>query len=282
MKIAIGTNLFGQYHRQDLSKASLMRLKNKYSEIQLFDIQFKDEESTYIKSDGFNTLFTLGRSSKDVVPGTQKKMPFVNDIMCSISEQDSDYMVFLNSDILISDRLIKRILQDDLTAMPCSRMDIQDIKSIEEPIQAYRWEIGGFDVFVFKTEWFRKYKHLFEDFLMGRPWFDHHYAGLMKIFGNNDIIGNKNPPMCLHIFHGWAGCVPGAENDYNAKIFNNSKYTKFRYVWDDYFAQFLKLQRQPQFYFLNEAPNEAQVEKEWFDREIAKLKHDDETKHYFI
>jgi hypothetical protein len=49
MKILLGTNTFKQYDRQTVAVQSYKKLKNEYSDIfDIVDIQFKDEEGTFI------------------------------------------------------------------------------------------------------------------------------------------------------------------------------------------------------------------------------------------
>lgn len=272
MKIALGTNLFGNYQRQELAKESYRRLASKYPNVHIYDIQFKDEIDTYEISEGFITSFKLNRSSRDVIPGHEKKLPFVNDIFQVLADTDHDYFVFSNSDVMLSNRIIDFILEKEPTAFPGSRLDVRPIKNIDEPMIPVRWEIGGFDIFAMKTDWYRQHYWLFEDFLLGCCWWDHHFAGLLKIFGNNDPIANKNPAFGLHVHHGWGSGVENPGNKFNADNFNNSKFNQFRHVWDDYFAQILKVRRTPDFLFLNEYENEAETEREFFQKRIDEMK----------
>lgn len=268
MKIAIGINSFeSNENRFKLANQSYEKLSS-IDCVEIFDIQKKGVKGK------FKTLDRLDRTSKDVIPNSDRELPFVNDLFNIMADLDSDYFVVTNADVMISPRLIRHILDADITALPCSRLDVMPIKDINDPMIPVRWEIGGFDTFCFKTSWYKKHHWLFEDFLMGKPWYDHHYAGLMKIFGNNNLIGNKNPAMCLHEHHGFGACSPGnPEYDFNTDQFNKSELcSKYRYVWDDYFRDFLKVKRQPYFYFLEEAENESEVELNFFKQEIDKLK----------
>jgi len=109
MKISIGTNTFQNFHRQNVAVESWYELRNKFG-INLYDFQFKDEENSFTKHYDLNTCFTLNRSSKDILE-TNKKLPYVNDIISSLANiDDSDYFIFTNSDVIIMPSLIKEIL----------------------------------------------------------------------------------------------------------------------------------------------------------------------------
>lgn len=265
-KIALGVNTFHtNLNRFKLANASYEKLSQR-ADVDVFDIQ---QPGVVGK---FKTIDKLNRTCRDVVQGSTKTLPFVNDLFNILCEEDYDYFIITNADVMISPRLIKHILEEDITALPCSRLDVQPVSNITDSMIPVRWEIGGFDTFCFKTEWYRNHSWLFEDFIQGRPWYDHHYASLMKVFGNNDIIANKNPAMCLHEHHGWDSCVEGnPEYEFNLKQFRNSPFKKYGYVWDNYFADILKPGRQPWMRFTTEIPDESRVERDYFSKEIILL-----------
>lgn len=242
MKIAIGTNYFGQYDRQTRAKGCLLKIKKQYSEVSIHDVKFNDEH--FAPSTEISTHPILTRSSRDMFPASKKRLPYINDIFDVLStETDADYFIYTNSDILISPKLIDYIKNhEDIKAMPCNRMDIYPIKSLNDNLIPYRWEIGGFDVFVLKTEWYKENRKYFEDFLMGSIWFDHHYAGVMKSL-TNDKLGNMFPPFVLHEMHNKNWSYEDPEAIYNKKQWETCKYHNMSKRWDDYFASYLKNKR---------------------------------------
>lgn len=272
MKIALGTNYFGTGERQQKAKESHIKLARKFPDLKLYDIQFEDDPK---ESDGdYTTLNVLTRSSQTLFPEWDKKIPFVNDIMGALADLDVDYFIYTNSDILISDRLIKYIEETQPDTLACSRMDVAPFSDFNQ-ILPLRWEIAGFDTFVFKKEWFLKHKFLFEDFLIGRPCWDHHYAGLVKIFGGNTPVGNKNPAFCMHVYHGAAALDPNNVGyKFNMDQMNNSKFRKFSEVWDDYCRNVLIRYRQPSGYFLQELKDEDRIETDFFNKWIESHKQE--------
>lgn len=269
MKILLGTNTFGTYDRQDIAVDSYKELKKLFpNNVDIIDIQFQDEKHNFKNHYGLDIKFDLIRSSKDVIDNPEKKLPFVNDLFSVIAEYSEDYFIFTNSDVIINKNLIEYIINNRPECFACSRLDISPINSFSELRQkasAIRWEIAGFDTFVFKKEWFLKYKHLFNDYLLGRPQFDHIYAGIMKCYGDNTPLGNQNPPFCFHIHHPvkW---LDGS----NLTEFNNN--TVKKYPLDQLMAnlmffnlKFNLCKRTPWGRFLKPQDNEKEQEKILFD-----------------
>jgi hypothetical protein len=274
MKIIIGCNTFKSYHRQDIAVQSWELLKEQFSEIELYDVQFKDEEKNHKKLyDNLNTIFSLERSSADLKDHS-KKLPFVNDIMFSLSELECDYFIFTNSDVIINKNLIKEVLNGEINALACSRLDIQDIKDIKEyidrKISPVRWEIAGFDTFVFKKEWFLNNKHRFNDYFLGKPEFDGSYSFICKVFGGNFPLGNSYPPYCFHIHHGLESTtIECVEREFNQKTRDSNIDKEYCGVMGDHLKKNL-MRRQPWGAFLYPHPEEKEFEKQYFEEVIKK------------
>jgi hypothetical protein len=266
-KIALAVNTFEtDVNRFKVANESYERL-NELDELDVYDIQ---EPGITGK---FNTVDTLKRTSRDSIEGSTKKLPFVNDLFNIAADLDYEYFIVTNADVMISPRLIKHILDNNITAMSCSRLDVQPVKNINDNMKPVRWEVAGHDTFCFNTDWFKKYSILFEDFLLGKPVYDQHYAALMKIFGNNDSFGNKNPAFCLHEHHGISAVTTkDAEQKYNFDQYNNSELAQtYKHVWDDYLQEVF-LNRLPWMSFLKETENEEEVERNFFKNKIRTLK----------
>ena len=269
MKIALIVNTFKtELNRFKLANQTYERL-DKLDNVDVFDVQKPGIKGM------FKTIDLIPRHACDVIEESTKELPFVNDIFNIAADLDYDYFIFTNADVMISPTLINHILDNDITAMPCSRLDIMPgVEKITEPLTPIRWEVAGLDTFCFKTDWYKKHSVLFEDFILGKPAFDQHYAVLMKLFGGNDIIGNKNPAFCCHEFHGISAvtteCV---ERTFNLDQFNKSKLaTTYRHVWDEFLPKLLErtgtftLQGKLYNAFLNEIDNEAIIERDYFNQ----------------
>lgn len=267
MKIALVVNTFKtDLNRFKIANESYHKI-DLYDNVDVFDIQEPGTKGI------FKTIDKLERTSKDSIEGSTKKLPFVNDLFNITADLDYDYFIVTNADVMISPRLIHHIIDKDITAMSCSRLDVHPVKNIKDDMKPVRWEVAGHDTFCFKTEWYKKHSLLFEDFLLGKPAYDQHYAAIMKVFGNNDSFGNKNPAFCIHEHHGIAAVTTkDVEQQFNLNQYNNSELAQtYKHVWDNYLNEIL-LKRTPWMSFYNEVNNEEQVEREWFAKEITKLK----------
>jgi hypothetical protein len=267
MKVALAVNTFKtDINRFRIANDSYTKL-NSFDNVDVFDIQ-----KPGVKGE-FKTIDKLERYSNDVIEGSTKELPFVNDLFNITADLDYDYFIVTNADVMISPRLIDHILEKDITAMSCSRLDIQPAANIKDDMKPVRWEVAGHDTFCFKTDWYKKYSELFEDFLLGKPAYDQHYATLMKVFGNNDSFGNKNPAFCLHEHHGISAVTTkDVEQEYNLNQYNNSELAQtYKHVWDDYLNEVL-LKRTPWMSFLKEVNNEESIEKNWYDKKISELR----------
>jgi len=259
MKIILGTNTFGKYHRQDIAVQSWLKLG-----IDVYDIQFTDTKSEY----NLKNISCLTRSSQTCIKKSKKRLPFVNDILKALAEIECDYFVFTNSDVIIMPSLLQYIEDTEPDCMSCSRLDINEISSFENiktEAKPVRWEIAGYDTFIFKRSWFLENQKLFRDYYIGRPIWDVVYTGIMKIYGKDFKIGNSNPPFCMHIHHGLAAVTTDTpEKDFNIKNGKKNLVDKFAGQIMSCFIRSILIYRQPMGSFLTPLDNEAQIEKEFF------------------
>lgn len=269
MKISIGTNYFGENLRQSLARQTHSIIQQKHKNVLMYNVQFADELNSNNPDKTIKNLHVLTRSSKDVLPNFSKKLPFVKDIFNALADTDCDVFVFINSDILITDNLINYIKNVQLLSTTCQRLDIDPISDLSDIITGRRFEIAGFDAFIFNKNWYITHQVLFEDFLLGRVYFDHAFALIMKIFGGENIILNSFPPNIVHIMHGRESHTEDQGNLYNKNIYENSFAKNLFYIWDEFVHKFL-IHRNPSGSFLNCLENEKLIEKEYFSNMIKK------------
>jgi hypothetical protein len=193
--ILIGTNTYNKYERQDLCIESFKKLKDKNTNVDICLIQEPDDVVYYYD---ISVIRKLKRNSSSIL-NTDKKLPFVNDIFDVLCEHSKDYFVFCNSDIILSQQLINHIILNDIEALGISRIEIPPIRSLIETFTPIRMEPSGFDCWVVSKNWWLKHRHLFKDYLLGRPYFDVHYTLLMLLNSNNIYISNQY--LIYHIMH---------------------------------------------------------------------------------
>lgn len=276
MIIRIITNTFGKYKRQDIAVDSWKYLKDHFKntehQIEIFDLQFrKDESQPY---EGVTTVHDLDLSSESVIEKPSKKLPFVNEILMKgfINENHPvpDYVIFTNSDVIIMPNLIYYIINAKPKAMACSRLDIQDINSFQdvlnENVKAVRYEIAGFDTFIFEKDWLTENMRLFSTpYFLGKHLWDVVWAGYIQIFGDNQPLGNKYPPYCFHIHHGLAAVTTECpEKDWNTKKMKQNPYDTLMNKIISYNLKKNLIQRTPWGAFIQPTPDEQKFENEYF------------------
>jgi len=264
MKIIIGTNTFGKYHRQDVAVESWKHL----SDVKLVNVQFEDEKDSFNVQYDMEHVFTLTRSSMDTVDKSTKKLPYINDILDVLSRQDCDYFIYTNNDVIINKNLIKYISENKPACMSCSRLDIHDVHSfdiiLEKKITPVRYEIAGFDTFIFSKDWYELHKDLFRDYLVGQPHWDQVYAGLMKMHGG-DLFGNNFPPYCFHIHHEatWQN-IQCVERNFNSTQLSISRMDCLaERLFNRYLTDVL-IKRLPRGTFMNPVTNEKLMERNFW------------------
>lgn len=261
MKIAIGTNIFGSYHRQDMCIKSLKRLKSYFGEVvDLYNIQDPDDS---VELDLFTRLPILKNSSKDILHDSNKKKPLVFDMFDGLSKLNGyDYMLFTNSDIIISNRFIQKIIDNDgVDSFSASRLTIDNINSLDDTPKLVQYQVAGFDAFAVKISWWENNKDFFPNYIYSEPCWDVHYATLFKRLGNS-IFENKWPPSIFHIKHdiAWSDMTP--ERKYNEELLFK-KHKNDSDMWHKFLFNVL-LKRKPVNGFYNPLENEEHLEGIYF------------------
>ena len=250
-QILIGTSTFDYYHRQNLCVDSLKKLSKLNSNVECCLIQQILDRKHY---DDIRIINRLTRNSSDVFE-TNKKIPFINDILNVLEEESKDIFVFCNSDIILTQSVIDYINITDVEAFGISRIDISHINLLTDPASIIRMEPSGFDCWVISKKWWKLNKHLFKDFLIGRPYFDVMYTILMLLNSKNLYVSNKH--LIFHINHKRAWSDKDECYHYN-RLQKELHYNNLEKVWGDCCnSTFLK--RTDWGKFLNFLPNESEA-----------------------
>lgn len=269
-RIVIGSNTFGKYHRQDVAVDSWKHLQQKY-DIDIYDIQFKDEVRSFDNVYNLNVIPKLTRSSESILKKSSKKLPLVNDVISCLSEVDCEYFIFTNSDVIINSNLIEYINNSKPTAFGCSRLDIHNVNGFEDILRKnvtpVRYEIAGFDTFIFKKDWYVNHYSLFRDYFLGKPVWDQVYTTLLKIYADNDPFGNQFPPYCFHIHHGISSVTTECpEQQFNIKNKDGSYIDSLMCKIFDNYLQSIAIHRQPYGAFLHVEQDEQKHESVFFEK----------------
>lgn len=267
MKIIIGSSTFGNYHRQNIAVDSWKHLANEFDCVECVDIQLKGEAS---HDYGIPSLTALDRHSGDFILDSKRRLPFVNDVLKVILTMDCDYFIYVNSDVIINGNLIKHIMNNEPGSFACSRLDIQHIDSfsqvLDKKVTPVRYEIAGFDAFIFKRSWMQDNIDLFQDYLIGQPHWDQSYATIIKIFGGNEPFGNNYPPFCFHIKHEMTWQLGmSVERAFNCECSKRPLDSLSISIFNDYLDRVL-IKRQPYGTFINPVENEGELELDFFSK----------------
>lgn len=270
-KIVIGTNTHGDYRRQNIAVDSLKHLKDTFDCVDVVDMQLKGEPSKMYYD--ISSITCLDRHSGSTVTGSTKKLPYINDVINVLAEFDCDYFIYTNSDVIVNSNLIRHLIKDNPNSFACSRLDIHEPAGgfndiLDKNIKPCRYEIAGFDVFVFKKSWFIDNANLFQDYLIGQPHWDQAYATILKLFGGNECFGNNYPPFCFHIRHEmtWQlNMTP--EREFNRVCSERPVDRLAIKIFNNYLEDVL-VRRQPLGAFMHPVENERELERSFFSRYI--------------
>jgi hypothetical protein len=287
MKISIGINGFKNYEslekREKFCIDALLKIKQ--DNITLYNVCFDNENIEY---KNFTTLNKLTKRSnkliheyfqhdgltneyclrKHEIDNNNKELPSVKEIFDVLASTDCEYFLFLNNDIILSNRIFKEI-EDDIECYPISRMHIFDIETLNDIPKLESYSVHGFDAFLVKKETWLKIRNNFEDLILGRFYWDTYFATMFNLLCKCKNI-NKLPPICFHIEHNGTSSDNTIENYYNEDVFKRNLI--IGHLWFSY-VQNILLKRPT----VNECkwyqpfPNEVELEKQHFGQLNQKL-----------
>ena len=224
MKIAIGFNLhYPLNERVAISQKSLFKLKKQF-DIELLNLDFEGTELKE-KNDNIKHLPVLKEHSNQYTNGSQRDLPMIHEMFDALwkysVDNKKDLFIFVNSDIIISDRFIKRILETDFDTYCAARLAIGGITSLDEdPKEISHYQVAGFDAYAVRTKWWGDNREKFPKYIYAISGWDVDYATKMKRYGNCDFC-NKWPPSCFHIMHEEISSKPTPELEYNRNLLWN-------------------------------------------------------------
>lgn len=286
MKILIGTNLFGNYKRQEIAKDSWSHIKSVYSDkIDFRAILFADEYNADDYPDKkIRECYTLTRSSKDIIPESSKKLPVLKDILnkvYDVSSTDSNitHIGYINSDCIVTPNLIEYLTSHPTDTIAVSRLDIQEVEDfaqiLAKGVKPSRMEIAGFDGFFISIDWWKNHNHLINEYLIGQPYYDQVLAGIISVTGGK-IYNDATKPILCHVQHAiqWMDDTP--EKRYNDTTLKNNPFDHLCFNMMHFHLQYNLLKRQPFGTFLKKDEKEQAFTDAFFD--IMSLKTENHLK----
>lgn len=253
MKLSIGINVFGYYKRQDQCIDVLNKLASKHDNIELYNITHQGESHYSL---GFNHLPVIKRKAKDLIQNSISNKPIAKDFFDALSNTECDYFLFLNSDILLTEKLLKLILKGEYETYFFSRYDCYPIENLNNIIP-YRVEIAGFDAWAVKKTWWLENKQHFQDYVYSEHLWD--VAFSLEMYNKSkSFIGNKDVYIC-HEKHDLKWNESSPEALHNTKLWENSPYSN---NWKEFIYSNL-VKRQPYGMFLHPLSNEKELEQKY-------------------
>jgi len=257
MKIAIGLNIYKQNPTQDLAIECLKKIKNKNKNVEIYNIGYEEE---FVEIPEFKSLPILQQSSIELTKNTQKKKPISNEFFDILSNQESDYFLFMNSDILLSQKVINLISKHEYDSYIFSICEINDIKTIEDAIVPYKMEVAGFDAWCVRNEWWKKNSCNIPKCIYSEVAWDNIF--MMSLFTNsNSKLCNKEFYIG-HITHDMKWSRESPEGQYNMKTWLQMPISN---NWD-YYMQTVLFNRHPFGSYLQPLTNEEELEKQILKR----------------
>lgn len=252
-QILLTTNTFSSYKRQDLAVQKMHLLQNKNANVKCALIQFEEEQTSY-EDYPIDKLRVLKRSSKSDLK-VSKQLPYIKDLFDVSRDYSEDIFVFSNSDIILSQKLINYINNNDIEAVGISRIDISPIEDLTQSSTIIRMEPAGFDTWVVSKKWWTKHSKLFPDMLLGRPEFDVVYTALMDLNSKNTHISTEY--LTYHPMHEIVSFTKDECYHYNIK-FKENQYKKLFDWWGNICNQ-TYLSRPDWGSFLKFLPDEKEI-----------------------
>jgi hypothetical protein len=264
MKIVIGINTFKDIsalnNREKMCLDALYKLKQIYrDDIELVNLTFTDENYEL-------PMFTNKHCLQQIpVNITDKKIPFVNEIFDNLAEINADYFLFVNNDIIISNRYIKTILSNtEYDCFPASKLHFTKLDSIDDNDSVPEsLSVHGFDGFAIKSNWWKQNRGKFKPMLLSRAYWDTYFYAKCHLYGKSLTL-NKPPAVIFHLDHKSTSMEGESGNNYNEKTFIEDK-DQLPQRWFSY-VQSVLLKRPTHNNILWYLPfdNEVEIEKQYF------------------
>ena len=285
MKILIGTNIFGNNPRQDIARESWMHLqKSNIDTIRLLAVQYykeyHDTRKAFLSDEPIEyqdfkipVTFKLEKSSRYLTGESEKDVPSIKEILDTLykeiaNDKNVTHFAYINSDCILTKNFVEYIQQNEVNAFAASRLDVEPFKHFKDikdkGINVIRSEPAGFDFFCFSKQWWKEYRHLFPDMLIGQPLFDVLYAGIIMLYGGK-ILNDPQKPIICHIHHENVSHRDSPEKRYNEKKIKDSPFNQLVVNMMYFHLQYNLCNRREWGRFLTIQPGETQFTENFFN-----------------
>lgn len=203
MSVIVGTHTYAASgdaaRRQSAAMDALRRLRDATP----VNVQF--EEGAHAV-EGIETLRVLTRDARTVTGADGARKPILTDIvdaLCRRAEASGvRSLCFMNADIVLSQEAVSWIASAEHDAWLFSREDFDGASGVSLGIAT-----SGLDVIAFSTEWWRKNRFRFRDYIGGEAIWDNVYAAIVMCHANAALENRR--PLARHEAHP-AAWAPGS------------------------------------------------------------------------
>jgi len=245
--------------------ASLERVADKHDNVSLFNIQQLNQKE-YIVDVNYETIYDQGDAGHNSVKDSASRMPMVKGFFNALADTDCDYFVFLNSDIILTSKVVRLIQDYDYDSISVSRLAIHDIDSIDDSeIKHGHFQVAGFDVWAVKKDWWLENVHKFPDYVYAVSAWDVDYSSRMMVLGNS-LFDTEFPPGCYHIMHDEKSHDDTPDRKHNVKLFWKD-WNSLCDAWHGYFYEMLEERKKLCPNYTKVGPNEQAIIDKHFKNE---------------
>jgi hypothetical protein len=187
VSVLLGTHFHpgdaGALERQSCAMDALGELHN----VAAIDLQWAAGPD---KRPWIRTLPLLRQDSTTITGRTGRQKPVareVFDVLADLAGQGGHrYFLFFNSDIVVTQAAVDRIIREGREAYAFSRLDMGGPDAAAPTIMTY-----GLDAFAFDVGWWRANRRRFRPYILGEALWDNVYAAVFMAHGKG-VIENRH------------------------------------------------------------------------------------------
>jgi FkbM family methyltransferase len=202
--------------RQAVCVERLERTRDLDGAVRLVNLGYSDE---FHGRPGWREA-ALERSARDLVAPDCPRVPIMSEVFERAwrvaKEEGYDHFAFLNSDIMLPPAglfAIRQYLAAGFETLGLTRTDIPNAGQ-EGPEHWVGLHLSGIDLFLFRTDWWERHRHLFNDYIMGAYHWDCAYMGIL-LAHSRCCYSTQQRGLLLHVLHDTVVSLGGPMADHN-------------------------------------------------------------------
>jgi len=166
----------------------------------------------------------LERDARDVVGPQCRPIPIARDIFAiavRVAEREGiDHVAYLNSDILPTHECLftLRLLAGlGFETTGFARTDLERAGDRQHPDRWKGLHLSGTDLLSWRTDWWRRFGHQFEDYVLGAYWWDNVFVGIAMVHGRFYYASQQRGAI-FHVAHETISRFATPQADHNLTL----------------------------------------------------------------